>query len=648
VRWPISSRGADVADEGDTGGYAPHRRNDPTTPAYDPYLIDGAASGQPPGVIGRSLPILIAAAVGALVLIGISAYVAARLWSPGADPAERLPDSAIFYADVDLYPGSGGSAMVGHLLNQLGLDEGADVWESDIADLLAFLGADDIDPADVTRWIGARGAIAVYNDVGAGNDAATVAVAIASRNDHAARDNLAAILDVSTEEFGYVVDDGLVVLTIADRDPQARAEEIAAAGRAAPMAGHESFQSGLERLGGDYSATVWIDTPEALAFDLGGMAEDDVRTDADLGIPRGADFLDFSTVFGTDPIVIGVQAINGGVEAHFLAEERDSTSGRTDWLDRLGEVASAEIVVVLTLPDDLGEPSAELVQFLDDIYNSPLPFLDDYERGMWDYGLALSDDELDEYNDLNRQLAMGALTEDDPDFDRLIELEDAYWTFGLQSKYDQAARRGSLESYFSIPALNDDEYYELLRIESQWDTFAVNFSDKQWYDRASRRLYAYGVERDYPWYEPDVDTKDVAALLLDYLSGITITATVDDLFGEPRVGLAAEVADGRADRLYRLPRRVRQDLFDFLAAEPRFDDARVVFGELSDADRTLSDHPQFADAFDGTPTEAVLAMFIDLRAINAGASDHGDEPDDFSVVSLVYGTDGTGVIRLLY
>lgn len=87
-------------------------------------------------------------------------------------------------------------------------------------------------------------------------------------------------------------------------------------------------------------------------------------------------------------------------------------------------------------------------------------------------------------------------------------------------------------------------------------------------------------------------------------------------------------------------------MFDALEASPRFDDSRVVFTELDHIDGTLADHPRFADAFDNMPAEAVMALFVDLGGFSDGEPAPGNDPD-FSVFSMVYGTDGTGTIRLL-
>jgi hypothetical protein len=88
-------------------------------------------------------------------------------------------------------------------------------------------------------------------------------------------------------------------------------------------------------------------------------------------------------------------------------------------------------------------------------------------------------------------------------------------------------------------------------------------------------------------------------------------------------------------------------LFEVLEAEPRFDDSRVVFKELDTSDGTVSDHPRFAAAFDDMPTEAALALFIDVQEINASAPRPGNGADGIDVVSLVYGTSGNGAIRVL-
>lgn len=183
----ITAQGAAVGDHDRSG-----------EPMHDPFIVDSAPPGEPSSLSTRLRLLLVAAVVAALALVGVGAYAIANLPVPrGADPAERLPDSAIFYLDVNLYPGDSTEAKVLRALNSLGLVDSSADPQGDIAALLTTLGVENVQAADVIRWIGSRAAVAVYDPSGSADDDVTVAFATASRNDRAARETLADIWDAT-------------------------------------------------------------------------------------------------------------------------------------------------------------------------------------------------------------------------------------------------------------------------------------------------------------------------------------------------------------------------------------------------------------------------------------------------------------------
>lgn len=559
----------------------------------------------------RRVPTLIGAVL-TLALVGGTAFAALQLWpSQSVNPAERLPDSALSYLEVNLDPGRGQTANLLDLLEKFDALDAATDTDAVITELLAQLDLDGVDPDKVSSWLGTRGAAAAWLDPG--NEDSTIAVALASRDDDAARDGLAAILEESDEDFGYVVDDGLAVLAFTDGDAQARAEEIVTDGRAAPLAKSASFQSDLEWLDGDQLALMWINFDEAA----------DIAEEA-LTLAGASGKVNLDQVYGLYEMesgVVGVQATDAGIEVRYRFDgDYGIESDQSDWLDRLGRLRTSQIGAIMTLPDDLNELSEPLLESIDEPSSTP-DTLDDYTRGQWEYDLAMTDEELAEYDDLYRQWTAGDLAEDDAEFDRFVELDHQYALFGLQSDYDEWISAGNSDEQWRYErALTHDEFNEFIELEALVDGDQLTDEEQQRFYNLDARLYSFGVVSDYPSYEPAVDVFALADEIYELASGATFTLALGELFAEPEIGLGDELV---------------------------FDGSTAVFGDLEGSGETLADHPRFGEAFADMPNEASVAVFVDVRSLYSTAPESEEWLKPIRVASFVQDTTGSGVIRVL-
>jgi hypothetical protein len=588
----------------------------------------------------RRLPLLIGVAVLALVVIGGAAFAAARLWtSPSVNPAERLPSDVVFYMDVNLDPGRDQTSRLIDLLDKFdALDDATDI-DAVLSDVLERLDLDGVDAEDLSGWLGTRAAAAVWLDPA--NEDFTVALAFASRDDDAARDGLANILEASDEEFGYVVDDGLAVLALtSESDPQERAEELIADGLATPLAEDANFQADLAWLD-DQLAIMWMNFNE-----IGAVAED-IMAMSD--VPDGFSFEELYGAYGMESAVVGVQATDAGIEVRFRTDgEPIAMADQSDWLQRMGGLRSSQVAAIMSLPDDLSELTQPVIDAMEGTFNSPLPGLDEYVRNQWEYELALTEEEFAEHAGLVSQWEAGELDEDDPEFDRLVELDDKLWSFGVRSEYDAWIDSGnSDEQWRSVNALTDEEYYEFLELESLFNADELEGDELDRFYELDYRLYSFGVVRDHAPAEREIDVATIVEEVYELISGATFTMTLGELFTEPEFGVSVTLADGPADRILDLSIPDLDLLVEELGDDLVFDGDTVTFGEVQATDETLAEHPRFDEAFAGGPDQASMVLFVDVQALNSSAPEPEEWLEPVSVVSMVQDTSGSGLIRIL-
>jgi hypothetical protein len=553
------------------------------------------------------------------------------------NPAERLPDSVIAYAEINLDPSFDQSPKVLDLIEAFGIDEEFESSEDLIELTLEDLDLDGVESDQLTSWVGTRGAIGFIGD---DLEEASAIVAIASTNDEAAEDGLAAIAEVAGEEsVDFVVDDGLAVIVAGAGDVSGKAEDVVEAGRESPLADNERYAADAKWLDDDQLLTVWVDY--AAGMDLMTELMDIAATSgASPGtLPESFDTDELMQMYGDyETFVLGVRATGDGVDVRYRGTGGDSDQpGNAEWRAEVGDLRLGEIAGTATLLDltDIADMQAGM---LEDLESAATP-------GLWTYDEALSESEAAEYEDLVAAQDSGELSFDDADFDRLWELEQRHYWYGEQSDYDSfIAGGGTDDEWFSSQALTAAEGEEYWALSDQYWADELSGEDEERYQELDGRYYGFGFQSDY---EEQVDIAAAIDELYGYLSGGTITAVVSGIAGdEVDLGLEFVVADGAADRILDLPIPGWSEIVPEIESQLEFDGSSLTFGELTGGDETMADHELFDTVFNGAPDEASVALFADVTAIVEsvpGADDFGP----VRAVGFVHASNGEGLLRVI-
>ncbi|MFF5226566.1 hypothetical protein [Dactylosporangium sp. NPDC000521] len=313
VRPPAADAGVDTVVQ-TVDGDAPAFAAAGDAPAF-------AADGSPTEVPGRPrrrlAVVLSAVAVVVAVLLGGGAIALARMWNgpTGTLPEDLVPASVAAFARIDLSPGIGQRVKVEALLRKAGGSGPTtlDATKRDIfADLEAPIGYDD-----VASWFDDRIGVASWAAPEQGSKAVTLVVA-SSRDDAKARKALtAAQQKAGTDDLGFVVDDGHVLLAFDGKDLQRTATAAAAAAAKAPLSKDPAFTAAVAKLPAGQPGLAWADLARAsdlaqafFAFDAGDMGDpgDVDEKDAEVTGPPVA----LPELHGT--LVVGVQAGDDGLE----------------------------------------------------------------------------------------------------------------------------------------------------------------------------------------------------------------------------------------------------------------------------------------------------------------------------------------------
>jgi hypothetical protein len=574
-----------------------------------------------------------------IVLAG-GAFAAVRIWmAPSVNPAERLPDSVVFYAEINVDPSLDQSPNLLNLLRKFDLLDGAHDIDEVIATLVEKLDLEGIEASEFTDWMGTRGAAAVWvDDLGRSH----IVLALASRNDGTAESSLARILEASDEEFGYVVDDGLAVLVSGESSPQEKAEQVVDRGRESPLAESAAFQSDLATLGGEQQLLLaWFDVAQVATMIDDSFGFDDVPADVDL-----ADL----DMFGSGTAIAGVRVTDDGLDVRYNSSgEAGLMTGRADWLDTLGALRNSHAAAMLTVPDDLSDFSAPVVEAMEEHYNAQPDGLDEWLRGEWEYELAMTDQQFAEYESLLEDWFFGRIDEGDEEFGRLVDLEDQYYFMGRQQEFDDWLADGgeSKAQWRFEQALTHDEYLELVVLYELTDgEIPFDFDDP--YYQLATRFIRHGLVSDYSRYEPPLDGAVLVEEVIGLLSGATFTLAFDSMFTEPQFGVAVEFADASADRILELPIPDIDVLVGMLGDQLTMEGSTLAFGEVAGGETSLAEHPLFDAAFDGAPEVASVALFVDVAAMNSDAHEPAEWLEPVSAFSWAHdAANGTGLIRIL-
>ncbi|MEV0561219.1 hypothetical protein, partial [Dactylosporangium sp. NPDC050588] len=290
----------------------------------------------------RLAVVLSAAAVAVAVLLGGGAFALARMWNgpTGTLPEDLVPASVAAFARIDLSPGIGQRVKVEALLRKAGGNgpKTLDDTKRDVfADLEAPIGYDD-----VASWFDDRIGVATWAAPEPGAKAVTLVVA-SSRDDAKARKALtAAQQKAGTDDLGFVVDDGHVLLAFDGKDLQQAATAAAAAAAKTPLSKDPAFTAAVAKLPAGQPGLAWADLSRAddlaqefLAFGVDVEGEEGEETDAEVAGPPVA----LPELKGT--LVVGVQAGDDGLELRARVSGGSglpltATSAGTDALALLG------------------------------------------------------------------------------------------------------------------------------------------------------------------------------------------------------------------------------------------------------------------------------------------------------------------------
>ena len=316
-------------------------------------------------------PILLVASLVLALLLGVGGWAGLTLLSPGGPAAQEVtPASAVAFAGVDLAPGLGQQRKLAALLGKFPkLFTGEELRPE----------GEDFS-ADVAPWLGRRfgGALWLH-----GAEAYTLLTA-ASTDDDAARQGLARIQGrQSSDDFGFVVADGHVLIARGDHGAQAAAEAAHAEAVKTPLSGVQAYKDAVgwlpeERFAHAYAdlagvskamtalTRVAIDGAEDVPLSsLGGLGS--------FGVLPG---LSGTGKDATGTAVIGVSAADSGLEVRFRtfgATASPAPAVSADLLADIGKLSGASVIAgsarLPELPEEMlgefGGPDAEDLEGLD-------------------------------------------------------------------------------------------------------------------------------------------------------------------------------------------------------------------------------------------------------------------------------------------
>jgi hypothetical protein len=231
------------------------------TPSGQPeYLGTGEPDGSP-ARSGRRWPVLGAAAVGVVAVVGLGGWGAFALLSGGgAQPAEAVPGRAVGYLSLDLDPAAAQKIEAIKILRKFpGIAEELDVSGTDDLRRVIFEQMQQEDTCtdldyddDIEPWIGERVALAAVPDKDPGVDAPVLVLQVNDQD--AAEDGIQALARCSDAgDYGYAFLDGYALITDTDK----RAEALAAEAEESSLADDATFQEWTGRVGDPGIVTVY-------------------------------------------------------------------------------------------------------------------------------------------------------------------------------------------------------------------------------------------------------------------------------------------------------------------------------------------------------------------------------------------------------
>ncbi len=207
----------------------------------------------------RRATILISTSVAVLLVGGVGAFAAVRMWtgSGHTQPESAMPASIGAFARVDLNPGVRDKLKFDNLIKKFptngtsttGLITSIEHHAS------TSLGLDY--DTDVKSWFDGRIGFAEWTDK-AGQP--TLLIALASKNDNAARTALHKVqIKQGADEFGFVVSNGYALISGGSETAQADAVAASAEAKKSPLADVKAYRSATSHLGDSNLVVAYAD-----------------------------------------------------------------------------------------------------------------------------------------------------------------------------------------------------------------------------------------------------------------------------------------------------------------------------------------------------------------------------------------------------
>ncbi|WP_155372060.1 hypothetical protein [Catellatospora vulcania] len=356
-------------DDSSTGASASVPPTEPTDPA--PPAEPGTAAvitldrdGSVPAIDAparpRRMPVLIAAAVAVVLLLGVGAYAVYRFaFADGRKAEEFTPASVVAFASIDLEVGLEQQLKLLKLGAKTPQSTGGDTEEQRdkaMGDLLHRLGLDGVDvDRDLLSWLGRRVAVSFWLD---GEDGYALITASSTDSGDAEAGLGRVRAGLKDASLGFVVRDGVALIAVGAKNGQQAAEKAFAEAERAPLATAASFSADRAWLQGDQLAVIWADL---------ARYGDAVTSMIQVGMTAEEKEMMGLTSAETSPaeqgrFIAGVRATDHGVEARYRTFGAKATpSGLRDAVARLGALpADTHVGVVAQLPRDLSASAGAL------------------------------------------------------------------------------------------------------------------------------------------------------------------------------------------------------------------------------------------------------------------------------------------------
>ena len=313
-------------------------------------------------------PILLVASLVLALLLGVGGWAGLTLLSAGGPAAQEVtPASAVAFAGVDLVPGLGQQRKLAALLGKFPKLFTGEELRPEGEDFRA----------DVAPWLGRRFGAALWLH---GGEAYTLLTA-ASTDDDTARRGLARIQGrQSSDDFGFVVADGHVLIARGDHGAQAAAEAAHAEAVKTPLSSVQAYKDAVgwlpeERFAHAYADLAGVSKAMTALTRVAIDGAEDVPLSSlgSFGVLPG---LGGTGKDATGTAVIGVSAADSGLEVRFRtfgATASPAPAVSVDLLADIGKLSGASVVAgsarLPELPEEMlgafGGPDAEDLEGLD-------------------------------------------------------------------------------------------------------------------------------------------------------------------------------------------------------------------------------------------------------------------------------------------